>query len=67
MAKFAAMSMSERAKVADDLTASCTTLAIAGIHAAHGDLSDNEVRYHLALRRYGRALADEVYGQSASP
>ena len=56
------MTMQERAIKAQELTDMCTMLAIAGIRAQHGRLSDDDLRWHLASRRYGRALADEAYG-----
>ena len=60
--RFAAMSTTERARVAEELNEMCTTLAIAGIRSQHGDLSDHDLRWHLAFRRYGKALADDAYG-----
>lgn len=60
--RFGAMTTCERAVVAAELNEMCTTLAIAGIRAQHGNLSDDDLRWHLAFRRYGKALADAAYG-----
>lgn len=60
--KFQAMSVAERAAKLEDLNDLCTTLAITGIRRQHGDLNPADLRWHLAARRYGTALADEVYG-----
>lgn len=60
--RFAAMTIAERALVAQDLNDTCTALAITGIQAQHGDLSGDDLRWHLAFRRYGKTLADDVYG-----
>jgi hypothetical protein len=61
------MTVAERAQVAADLNEMCTKLAIAGIRARHGELADDDLRWHLASRRYGDALADDVYGARSSP
>lgn len=60
--RFAGMSIPERALVAEELNDMCTTLAVAGIRSQYGDLSDDDLRWHLARRRYSKALADEAYG-----
>ncbi len=52
----------QKAELANQLTLDCTALALAGIHARSDGLSQDAIRYQLALRRYGRKLADEVYG-----
>lgn len=66
-ARFVAMSSAERATVAEQLSSACTALAIAGIRAANPALSEADLAYHLALRRYGRQLADEVYRPPQAP
>ena len=66
-ARFVAMTPAERATLAEQLTSDCTALAIAGIRATHGELSDADLRYHLALRRYGRQIADQVYRPHKTP
>ncbi len=38
-----------------------TALATAGILRSHPEATDDELRYHLAVRRYGEATAAEVY------
>ena len=60
--RFASMTIVERAHAAQKLNDMCTTLAIAGIRHYQGDVSDDELRWHLAARRYGKSLANEVYG-----
>lgn len=60
--RFKSMSIGQRAQAVDELNEMCTTLAVAGIRAQHGDVSDDELRWHLAFRRYGEALADAAYG-----
>lgn len=60
--RFAAMTVLERSAVMNELNEMCTTLAIAGIREQHGDLSEHDMRWHLAFRRYGKALADAAYG-----
>lgn len=60
--RFASMTIAERACVAQELNDMCTAMAIAGIRHERGDVSDDELRRHLAERRYGKSLADEVYG-----
>lgn len=60
--RWKSMTVVERAQLFRELNDMCTTLAIAGIRHQHGDVSDDDLRWHLAARRYGRALADEVYG-----
>ena len=67
MDRFASMTMAERAEVMNDLSEMCTKLALAGIRAQHGDLSIEDMRWHLCARRYGEALADEVYGPRTYP
>lgn len=56
------MTIAEQANVMEELNDMCTTLAIAGIRHRHGDVSDQDLRWHLVARRYGSELADEVYG-----
>ena len=56
------MTIDERAAAAQELNDMCTTLALAGIRAQHGDVTGDDLRWHLAFRRYGKSLADEVYG-----
>ena len=60
-----AMSIVEKARMVDELTTAVTRLSIAGIHRDHPNATDDDVRYHLALRRYGKDLADEVYDARA--
>lgn len=60
--KFAAMTVAQRAVIAAELNDMCTKLALAGIRAQHGDLPEEQVRWHLAARRYGEQLANQAYG-----
>ncbi len=62
MDRFASMTINERAATAEELNDMCTTLAIAGIRSQHGDVTGDDLRWHLAARRYGKSLADDVYG-----
>ena len=56
------MSIAERATASVEMTNTCTELALAGIRLHHGELDDDSIRWHLAARRYGAALANQVYG-----
>ncbi len=60
--KFASMTVAQRAVIAAELNDMCTKLALAGIRAKHGDLPAEQVRWHLAARRYGERLANQAYG-----
>ena len=60
--RFTAMTIAQRAQAAQGLNDMCTEIAIAGIRHYHGDVSDDDLRWHLASRRYGRSVANEVYG-----
>lgn len=44
----------------------CTALALTGISLQYPDATPDEVRYQLALRRYGRHLADQWSEVAAS-
>lgn len=55
------MSVAERAAQVDALCADATAMALADIRRRHHPGSSGE-RHELVARRYGRALADEVYG-----
>ena len=56
------MTPQERLRAADDLSRAADALARAGIRGQHPDATDREVLWHLADRRYGRALADAAFG-----
>jgi len=60
--RFASMTIAERANAAQELNDMCTDMAIAGIRHYHGHMTGDELRWHLAARRYGKSLANEVYG-----
>lgn len=62
-AKFASMSLQERAELMDDLSQMGTELATAGITAQNGPVEGDELRWHLCARRYGERLANEAYGR----
>ena len=51
----------ERARIADGLTTSVRQLAEAGIRARHPEATDEEVRCRLAVRLYGRAVAERFF------
>ncbi len=55
------MTLSERVELIDQLNADVERMAIAGILADDPDLTEVQVRYELARRRYGDELADAVY------
>ncbi len=60
-ARWRSMPPAKKAELADRLSEDCTTLALAGIRALNPDANPASIRYQLALRRYGKELADEVY------
>jgi hypothetical protein len=66
VAKWRAMTMAERVATIDALQHDCNALAVAGIREAEPEASPDRTRYLLAVRRYGRRLADEVYGRDRS-
>ena len=53
----------ERLAQAVALTKMVRDLAIAGIKARHPDADDAEVRVRLAVRLYGRAAAERMFGR----
>jgi hypothetical protein len=55
------MSIADRVELVDQIAADVELLAVAGILARDPGLSDIEVRYELARRRFGATLADEAY------
>ena len=59
--RWRALSIAERVALVDQVNADVERLAVAGILAGRPDLSDVEIRYELACRRFGVALADEAY------
>jgi len=64
--RFRSMSPSERAQVARGWSEDLTRFARAGIANQRPTLRGQDLLHELARRRYGRGLADEVYG-SRSP
>lgn len=60
--RFSSMAIADRAHAAQELNDASTEIAIAGIRCYHGDVTDDDLRWHLAARRYGKSLANEVYG-----
>lgn len=60
--RYRRMTPMQRADVMNDLTDMTTKLTIAGITAAHGELSPEAMRWHLCARRYGEQLAIEAFG-----
>ncbi len=61
-AQVSQMSIQDRALKSAELSEMCTTLAIAGISAQHGEISSEDLRWHLCARRYSQQLADAAYG-----
>jgi anti-sigma factor RsiW len=61
VARWRAMSPSERAALVEVLSADVTEMALTDIRREHTRGSAGE-RRELVARRYGRSLADEVYG-----
>jgi hypothetical protein len=61
IARWSAMSVSERAELTQQLCLDVEQLARAGIVARYPAYSEIEICYELALRRYGAALADAAY------
>jgi anti-sigma factor RsiW len=61
VARWRAMSSTERAALVELLSADVTEMALADIRREHPQGSAGE-RRELVARRYGRRLADEVYG-----
>ena len=53
------------AEQVDALFRACTIMALTGISLQYPDATSEQIRYQLALRRYGRELADEVYGTAS--
>lgn len=62
--RWRAMTPTEKFRVAAQLTSMATTLARTGIRRLHPDLSDEDLRFQLASRRYGHSLAEEAFGPS---
>ena len=46
------------------MSADVARLAEAGIRARHPGISDADLRYGMARRRYGQELADAAFGRS---
>ena len=60
--KWRAMSAAEKAVLVDALSIDTERLALAGIRSIWENPSVERERYELAVRRYGRPLARDVYG-----
>ena len=60
--RWRAMSLAERAELTSQLCRDVDRVARAGIVAQHPDATPGEVARELVRRRYGEALAAEVYG-----
>ncbi len=56
--RWRAATPAEKAARVDAMFRDCTTMALTGIRLQHPDATPAEVRYQLALRRYGREVAD---------
>ena len=59
--RWRAMSVAEKVDLVDQLTADVERMAVAGIRAAHPDLTGTEVCHELARRRFGVELADQAF------
>lgn len=59
------LSVAERVTLIEQMCADIELLARAGIRRANPDLSEPEILYELARRRFGSTLADAAYGGSA--
>lgn len=57
----------ERAAMLDRLCRGVRELAEAGIRHQHPTLTDPEVRRELAVRLYGEAVAERLFGAKALP
>lgn len=63
-ARWRSMAPADKMAIVDQLTDTCTALALAGIRHLSPEADQRSIRHQLAARRYGPALADEVYGSS---
>ena len=61
VARWRSMALLDRVALIDQICADVEMLAIAGIRAERPALSEVEIRYELARRRYGSQLADEAF------
>jgi hypothetical protein len=52
----------ERLAIAMSLTRATRELSLAGLRARHPAASEEELRVRLAVRLYGRAVAERIYG-----
>ena len=59
----ARMTPSQRVAIAMELTAAADELLRAGVRRRFPDADGEEFLYQLLRARYGRALADKVYGR----
>lgn len=56
------MTPTERARISDELSNAADLAARAGIRDQHDPVSEVEMLWHLAFRRYGRQTADATFG-----
>ena len=59
--RWRSMSIAERVTLIEQLNADVELIAIAGIRMDRPDISEVELRYELARRRFGSKLADEAF------
>jgi len=59
--RWRAASPIEKAAQVDQMFCDCTAMALTGISLQYPDATPDEVRYHLAVRRYGRVLAEQWF------
>jgi hypothetical protein len=62
-ARLSQMTPAERVTVAMELTAAAAELTRASVHRRFPDAQGEEFEYQVLRLRYGRALADKVYGR----
>lgn len=62
-ARYRTMTVAERMHRFTQMQADVERIAVAGIRAQHPGIDDEHLRYELFRRRYGGALAREVYPQ----
>ena len=62
-ARLAKLTTEQRGRMVASLTSAVRKLAVAGIRERHPDASEQEVRVRLAVRLYGRAVGERLFGE----
>jgi len=65
--RWRAMTVGERVELLRSMHTAVEQIAVAGIRAVDPSADDVEIRYQLAVRRYGRQLAEEAFARSPAP